>query len=348
MGKRFENNPIISKDDIEPSRSDWKIECVLNPGAFSFQGKTWLLLRVAERPDQKEGFISLPIYTEDGETRVVEFAVNDPSWNTSDPRKFKNGDGKTFLSTISHLRLMCSDDGIHFHEPTDIPPIIKSSGPYETFGIEDCRVTKLENRYHLTYTQVSENGVGVGHMVTDDWVNFKKHNMLFMPHNKDCALFEEKINGKYYALNRPSGLGGLGGNYIWISSSYDLKNWGDHKCVMKTRHGKWDSSRIGAGTSPIKTDEGWLEIYHGVDDNSRYCLGAVLLDLQDPSLVLARSEFPIIEPEAVYEKEGFFKNVIFTNGHIVKGDVVSIYYGAADEVICGATFSIKTILERIL
>jgi predicted GH43/DUF377 family glycosyl hydrolase len=347
MGKRFEENPIITKDDIKPSRPDWDIECVMNPGAFSFQGKKWLVLRVAERPHQKKGSVSLPIYTIDGETKVIEFDENDPNWDTSDPRKFKNGSG-TFLSTISHLRLMCSDDGIHFEEPTDVPSIIKSNGSYETFGIEDCRVTWLENRYHLTYTQVSENGVGVGHMITDDWVNFEKQDMLFLPHNKDCALFEEKINGKYYALNRPSGSGGLGGNYIWISSSQDLKNWGDHKCIVKTRQGMWDSSRIGAGTSPIKTKEGWLEIYHGVDDDSRYCLGALLLDLYDPSIVLARSEVPLIEPTAIYEKEGFFGNVIFTNGHIVEGDKISMYYGASDEVICGATFSVKSILESLL
>ncbi|GLR17138.1 glycosidase [Portibacter lacus] len=318
----------------------------MNPGVFAFENKIWLLIRVAERPIQKPGLVSLPIYTPEGKTNVIEFKEGDPNWDTSDPRKFENGSG-TYLSTISHLRLMCSDDGVHFRKPNHIPDIIKSSGPYETYGIEDCRVSFLEGKYHLTYTQVSESGVGVGLMKTDDWVNFEKNDMIFLPHNKDCALFEEKINGKYFAISRPSGVG-LGGNYMWISSSPDLIHWGNHICILKTRYGKWDSQRIGAGTSPIKTEHGWLEIYHGADEDSRYSLGAVLLDLEDPTIVIARSDAPLMEPTEAYEQEGFFNNVIFTNGHLVDGDKITMYYGASDEVICGATFSIKEILENIL
>ena len=102
------------------------------------------------------------------------------------------------------------------------------------------------------------------------------------------------------------------------------------------------------GASPIKTDIGWLELYHGADDNHRYCLGAVLLDLEDPSIVIARSTEPIFEPTAEYEKEGFFGNVVFTNGHVVDGDIITMYYGASDEVICAATLSIQSILSKIL
>ncbi|WP_235296368.1 glycoside hydrolase family 130 protein [Portibacter marinus] len=346
MEKRFTANPIITKADLEPSRSDWQIDCVMNPGAFTFDGKIWLLLRVAERPIQKKGKISLPIYTVDGDVHIIEFDENDSSWDTSDPRKFLH-DGSTYLSTISHLRLVCSEDGIHFDKPDDIPDILSSQGIYETYGIEDCRVSQIENQYYLTYTQVSELGVGVGMRTTKDWINFVKTDMIFLPHNKDCALFEETINGQYFALNRPSGVG-LGGNFIWLSSSPDLYHWGNHHCLMMTREGMWDSERVGAGTSPIKTEDGWLMIYHGADQDSRYCLGAALLDLNNPTKVIARSVKPLMEPEAPYEKEGFFKKVIFTNGHIVQGDRVTVYYGAADEVICGATFSIEEILESIL
>jgi predicted GH43/DUF377 family glycosyl hydrolase len=109
----------------------------------------------------------------------------------------------------------------------------------------------------------------------------------------------------------------------------------------------WDSARIGAGAAPIHTQEGWLAIYHGADRESRYCLGAVLLDLRDPSKVLARSQYPIMEPLADYEKSGFFGNVIFTNGHFVDGDNLTLYYGASDSVICGARFSIRKILATL-
>jgi predicted GH43/DUF377 family glycosyl hydrolase len=319
---------------------------VLNPGVFQFEGKTWLLLRVAERPVQKEGFISFPILQADGSMKILEFDKSDPALNLSDARMVGYKD-KIYLSTISHLRLVCSDDGIHFYEPQDFPTKLFGQGPLETFGIEDSRVSFMEGQYHLTYTQVSENGVGVGLMRTRDWRTFTREGMIIPPHNKDCALFEEKIGGKYYCLHRPSGIA-LGGNFIWIASSPDLLHWGEHHCILRTREGMWDSARVGAGAAPIKTKEGWLEIYHGADDKHRYSLGAVLLDLEHPNKVLARSHEPLFEPMATYELTGFFGNVVFTNGHLIKGDEITMYYGASDEVICGATLSIDRILSSML
>lgn len=104
---------------------------------------------------------------------------------------------------------------------------------------------------------------------------------------------------------------------------------------------------MGAGATPIKTAQGWLEIYHGADHQHRYCLGAVLLDLQNPAKVIARTEQPIMEPTEPYEQQGFFGSVVFTNGHVVNGDTLTIYYGAADECICGAKFSIREILNTL-
>ncbi len=132
---------------------------------------------------------------------------------------------------------------------------------------------------------------------------------------------------------------------MWIARSRDLEYWGKHECLAGPRKGKWDSARIGAGASPIKTEKGWLEIYHGANEDNTYCLGAMLLDLDDPTRVIARSEDPIMVPTTDYEKYGFFGKVVFTNGHLVDGDTVTVYYGASDEVICGAEFSIKGILE---
>jgi len=346
MGNRFAENPIILTKDITPSIDGMVVECVLNPGVFTFQDKIWLLLRVAERPKQKEGFISFPIINEKGDLEIKSFSESDPELDLSDARMV-GYKGKMYLSTLSHLRLVCSDDGIIFNEPSDIQTKIFGQGSLETFGIEDCRVSFLNDKYYLTFTQVSENGVGVGLMSTQNWVDFERHGMILAPHNKDCALFEEKIGGQYFCLHRPSGIG-LGGNFIWLASSPDLIHWGNHKCVMQTRADMWDCARIGAGTSPIKTNEGWLQIYHGADFDNRYCLGAVLFGLKDPSIVIARSYKPIFEPKEEYETNGFFGNVVFTNGHIVNGDKIHLYYGAADEVICGATFSIKNILSSLL
>ena len=306
-------------------------------------GRICMIIRVAERPEQKEGKISFPVY-EDNRFKVLEFDRNSPDIDLSDPRVI-NYKGQDYLTTLSYLRLVFSDDGVHFYEDSKYPPVF-GSGFYESFGIEDCRVATMDDGYCLTFTEVSPVAVGVGMMRTRDFRHFTHEGMIFPPHNKDCALFEEKIDGRYYALHRPSSPE-LGGNYMWIAESLDRIHWGRHKCVATTRKGFFDSARLGAGASPIRTDEGWLVIYHGADSSNRYCLGAMLLDLKDPSRVLARSSEPIMEPVAPYEQTGFFGNVVFTNGHIVDGDTVHIYYGASDEVICKADFSIKEILAML-
>lgn len=345
MVLRHLQNPLITTKDIRPSQDNWEVLSVLNPGVFQFDGKIWLLLRVAERPIQKEGFVSFPILNAIGKYEIKEYAITDEKLDLSDVRMVGYED-RMYLSTISHLRLVCSEDGISFYEPKDFPTKIFGCGPQETFGIEDCRVSYIGDRYYLTFTQVSEQGVGVGMMHTKDWQSFTREGMIIPPHNKDCALFEEKINNSHYCLHRPSGLG-LGGNFIWISSSPDLVHWGNHSCLIQTRKGMWDSARVGAGAAPIKTEKGWLAIYHGADDKHRYCLGAILMDINDPTKIIGRSEEPLMEPTTEYEINGFFGQVIFTNGHIVDGDTIHIYYGASDEVICQGTTGIGEVLESL-
>lgn len=344
IAKRFSQNPLLSPKDLQPSIDGLEITCLLNPGAFKFDNKTWMLIRVAERPTQKEGFISFPVLTGDGSIKIIEIEKTDPDLNAGDARVI-NYKGADYLTTLSHLRLVCSDDGINFYEPEGFPKLM-GEGKLEAFGVEDCRVSQIGETYFLTYTAVSENGVGVGLKTTYDWKNFQSHGIIIPPHNKDCAIFEEKINGLYYALHRPSSVE-IGGNYIWLTSSPDGIHWGNHKCIIKTRKDHWDSARVGAGAAPVKTAEGWLEIYHGANKEHQYCLGAFLLDLKDPSKVLARTEEPIMKPTEPYELSGFFGNVVFTNGHILHpdNDTLTVYYGASDEFVCGADFSIQQILS---
>lgn len=347
LAKRFPQNPLLSPGHLQPGMEGLEIACLLNPGVFEFEGKTWLIVRVAERPRQQDGIISFPVLDGKGGMQIMEIPSGSPDLDASDARVI-NYKGQDFLTTLSHLRLLCSDDGIHFHEPEGYPRLV-GQGALQTFGIEDCRVSRIEDQYYLTYTSVSENGVGVGMKTTRDWKVFTDHGMIIPPHNKDCAIFEEKINGKYYALHRPSSVD-LGGNYIWLASSPDGIHWGDHRCLLKTRTGHWDSKRVGAGAAPVKTAEGWLEIYHGANEAHQYCLGAVLLDINDPSRVIARSAEPIMQPLADYERTGFFGHVVFTNGHILHpdGDRITVYYGAADEHVCAADFSIQAILSQLI
>jgi predicted GH43/DUF377 family glycosyl hydrolase len=345
LAQRFPENPILKPADLRPSVEGMEVTCLLNPGVFRYQGKVWLIVRVAERPVQTPGKTSFPILSHDGKLEVLEFNSSDPRLDLSDPRVI-SFDGQDYLTTMSHLRLLSSEDGIHFAEPENGRPLM-GSGELETYGIEDCRVAQIGDTYYLTYTQVSSNGVGVGLRTTRNWVDFDHVGMIFAPHNKDCAIFDEQIGGKYYALHRPSSPE-LGGNYIWLAESPDLVHWGRHRCLAHSREGYWDGARVGAGAAPIRTEEGWLEIYHGATKKNRYCLGALLLDLKQPWRVLARSETPIMEPSAPYELEGFFGQVIFTNGHLVDGDRITMYYGAADSVICGAHLSISSILGSLV
>lgn len=342
LANRFKQNPLLTPDSISPSHPGLKVECLLNPGVFRFNGKICLLVRVAERPAQRPGRVSFPVI-ENGQMQILDFDENDPDLDVSDPREFKyKGDG--YLSTMSHLRLVNSEDGIHF---ADTGVSLFGEGDHEAFGIEDCRVATMDDGlFVLTYTAVSKNGYGVGLRTTRDWVNFDHHGMVISPANKDCAVFEEKIRDRYVCFNRPSGVI-VGGHYMWLSESPDLRYWGNHRCIARSRAGMWDSDRIGCGAAPIRTEQGWLEIYHGCDEKKRYCLGAMLLDTDDPFQVLARSEVPVMEPREDYERNGFFGQVVFTNGHIADGDELTLYYGASDSVICGARFSIKEMLTSL-
>jgi predicted GH43/DUF377 family glycosyl hydrolase len=344
IAKRFAENPLLSPADLQSRNEGLRIACLLNPGVFQYQDKTWLIVRVAERPEQKETTISFRILSETGATEIIEISKDDPALMATDERVI-NYKGIDYLTTLSHLRLLCSDDGIRFYEPEGYQSLV-GEGILQAFGIEDCRVTKLEDKYYLTFTAVSGNGVGVGLRTTTDWKHFQSHGMILPPHNKDCAIFEEKINGLYFALHRPSSVD-IGGNYIWLASSPDCFHWGNHTCIIKTRENCWDGARVGAGAAPIKTGKGWLEIYHGANHQHQYCLGAFLLDCNDPSKVIARTEEPIMIPSTTYELSGFFGNVVFTNGHVVDGDTLTIYYGASDEFVCGARFSIKEIFSLL-
>jgi beta-1,2-mannobiose phosphorylase / 1,2-beta-oligomannan phosphorylase len=345
LARRLSQNPLLRPLDLKPSRPDWLIECLLNPGVFRFGERIWLLVRVAERPPQPKDQVSWPVLSDTGEAEVLEVARNDPQLDLSDPRVLRYG-GVHYLTTLSHLRLLASKDGVSFSEVPQFDPL-HGLGPFERFGIEDCRVARIGGTYYLTYTAVSPSGVAVGLRSTSDWKHFQRHGLILPPHNKDCALFEEAINGSYFALHRPSSPE-IGGNYIWLAQSPDLTHWGQHACLCRTRPRLWDSARVGAGAAPIKTEQGWLVIYHGADARNRYCLGALLLDLQNPRRVLARSRDPIMEPLADYEQVGFFGQVVFTNGHVLDGDELTVYYGAADRVICGARFSVSEVLQRVL
>ena len=145
---------------------------------------------------------------------------------------------------------------------------------------------------------------------------------------------------------------GIGEPAIWIASSVDLMSWGSHRLVASAREGTWDDAKVGGGAVPFRVrannEDAWLAIYHGVTSSPlTYSLGALLLDARDPARVIARSREPILFPEAAYEREGFFGGVVFTCGLVAEGDLVRIYYGAADGVTAVADLSLAEILAAL-
>lgn len=344
IARRFEENPLFTPGRIKPGGDEVMVESVINPGVFRFKKKIWLLARVVERARQTAGWVNIATRP-DGDIEVIRFSHSDPELDWSDSRRIVHARTR-YPSTLSHLRLLCSDDGKDFHLAEDFEPILGDAGLGE-YGVLDCRVTEINEVYYLTYTMVSADGTGVGLIQTRDWRRLERKGMIFPPSNQHCAIFEEKIRDRYFALHCPGGSRDSAGNAIWIAESPDCVHWGHHTCVAKTREGMWDSARVGAGCSPVQTPQGWLAIYHGVNDQNRCCLGALLLDLSEPSRVIARSAAPFMEPTEPYES-GANGSGVFTNGHLVNGDKLQLYYGAGAQVICGAEFSIKEILGSLV
>ena len=247
---------------------------------------------------------------------------------------------------IETQNLAVSKDGIHFE--VDEHPAIFPLAEEESWGMEDPRITKIDDRYYINYTSVTENGAGTSLISTKDFCTFERHGIIFAPENKDVTIFPQKINGKYIAFNRPVP-SGIGNPQMWIAKSPDLIHWGEqrHFCGISSDTESWDDGRIGGGAVPFLTDKGWVKIYHAADRNDRYCLGAFLLDEKDPSIVLAKTKDPILEPQEKYETNGFFGNVVFSCGCLVNDNKVIIYYGAADDKICRADFELDDLFAAM-
>lgn len=342
---RCPNNPVIKPEDVKPSSGDFEVVGVFNPGVARFKDEIILLLRVAERPISPKPDIVLAAFYDAAEGGIVfkEFSKSEPQNDFSDPRLIVQPT-QTFLTSLSHLRLARSSDGVDF-EIDDAPTIVPEND-YEAFGLEDPRITLIDGTYYITYVAVSALGVTTCLMSTKDFKSFRRHGAIFCPDNKDVAIFSGKIGSSFYALHRPaSSL--FKKNQIWLAESCDLTCWGNHRVSLETRPGMWDEKRIGASAVPFEIEQGWLEIYHGADRNNRYCLGAALLDKGKPWKVIARSQNPILQPEADYEIEGFFGNVVFSCGLLCEGQKLKVYYGVADTAVCLAELPLQDVLDNL-
>lgn len=347
--RRAPENPILTPAMVQPSRPDLDVVGVFNPGVIRHDGEVLLLLRVAEAPRGEAGEVVAPVYNADtGQLDTRRWSRDADGVDTSDPR-IVVADGRTWLTSISHLRVARSKDGVHFE--VGARPALSAATEYESFGMEDPRITLLDGTYWINYTAVSAYGIATALASTRDFRTFDRHGIIFPPPNRDVTIFPEKIGGLYFALHRPMP-DGIGQHAIWAASSPDLMSWGNHRFVAGASDRGWDSSKIGGGAVPFRVrtagHDGWLAVYHGVSGSPpAYSLGALLLDPDDPALVIARSREPILAPEAEYERKGFFGGVVFTCGLLAEDDIVRLYYGAADGVTAVADLSLDEILAGL-
>ena len=307
--KRSSNNPILRSI---PEHS-WEKKNVFNPAAFYADGKVHIVYRAM---------------AEDG-TSVLGYATSK--------------DGITIDERLS--------------EPIYIPRAgfekKKEGSGYS--GCEDPRITIINNILYMCYTafdgkhppRVALTSIPLKSFLDRKW-DWRKPVLISAPglDDKDAAIFPEKINGKYLIFHRI-------GDDIDIamvdSLDFDGHTWIEERRWLKQRREYWDNRKVGIAGPPLKTSRGWILLYHGVSKNDGvYRVGAVLLDLKDPTKIIGRTEDPLFEPEADYEKEGEVPNVVFPCGNVIIKDKIYIYYGGADRVIGVATIKINDLLNLLL
>lgn len=330
--KKYEGNPILSPNP----ENEWESLVTCNPAAWYEDGTFYLFYRAA---------------------------AND------------------YDHTIQ-IGLATSKDGFHFERASKQPFMAYIPNNYDG-GLEDPRVCKIEDAYYMTYAyrpylpgrywervtdavkdmgcpttapkRFCDNLSGTGLAFSNDLKSFKRCGCITQTNldNRDVILFPEKINGKYVRLERPMLREGVGMDgqapAIWMNFSDDLLTWSnDHLRVLARPEGNgWQSKKIGGSTPPLKTEKGWLVLYHGVGDDGLYRVGVMLLDLNDPTRILSKPDGFIMEPEYDYETKGFYSGCVFPTGNVIVDDTLYVYYGAGD-IHCGvATCKMSEMMDYL-
>jgi predicted GH43/DUF377 family glycosyl hydrolase len=255
---------------------------------------------------------------------------------------------------ISRIGYASSYDGFHITERLS-KPILKPLSDIEAYGCEDPRMVRIRDRIYITYSaygksssqgksekaiyshsgvQIVMTSISVKNFLSKNWKWSKRNYILPGVDDKGAVIIPQKFNGKYIMYHRIP-------PHIWYAYSDDLINWYDHNILMKPQRLDWEFFKIGTGATPIKTEKGWLIIYHAASKKLVYRLGFAFADLKDPTKIIYRSPTPILEPAEEFETQGNVANVVFTCGAVLLGDEVFVYYGGADTVICVATAKLK-------
>lgn len=332
--KKYENNPVLSPNPA----NNWENLVVCNPGVWYEDGTFYMLYRAAG----------------DDENHIIRFG------------------------------LATSKDGFNFNRTSNLPAFGPSEDGPDSGCVEDARIVKFDDYFYVTYAFrpfhpgqywkfahdevltwdhgknapcfLQKNMANTALAMTKDFKNWIRLGRITQSNidDRDVILFPEKINGKFAMLHRPKEWVGpkWGPEFpaIWLRYSDDLLNWEEPShLLMQGIKGGWEE-KIGGSTPPLKTDNGWLVLYHGVENggNGYYSVGAVLLDLNDPTKIIGRTLEPLMWPEFDYELEGFYKGCVFPTGNVIIGDTLYVYYGGADKYVGVATCSVNDLVGHLL
>ena len=260
------------------------------------------------------------------------------------------------LRGISHLTVARSANGVDGWAIEPEPLLVAAGASTEQWGFEDARVVFVSelDRWVITCTAYGPAGPAVFLATTEDFTTVERHGIVRQPEDKNAALLPHRIDGKWILFHRPKTEYGGGHGEILLSRSPDLHSWSAPEQVLQPRRGAWwDSVRIGIGPPPLRTEHGWLIIYHGVKETvagTLYRVGIALTDLEQPTRLLRRLPQWVLAPLAPYEREGDVPNTVFPCGlvHDTETGEVRLYYGAADTSICLATARLDDLLEAVL
>lgn len=333
--KKFEGNPILSPLET----NDWESLVTCNPGVIYDNGTFYMLYRAAGNDTEHVIRLGLAI-SKDGFhfERVSGQPVFSPSEDgpdsgcVEDPRIVKYG--KEFYITYAYRPY--------------------APGQYWKFGHDEILLPECDEHAPLALRKSLGN---TGLAMTTDFRKFRRLGRLTSPvlDDRDVILFPEKVQGKYVMLHRPKEYIGekYGVKYpsIWMKFSDDLLCWEDKKShlLLTGRDNSWEE-KIGGSTPPVRTDKGWLMLYHGVESGGLgyYRVGAMLLDSNDPTRIIGKTPLPILEPETEFETKGYYNGCVFPTGNVIVGNTLFVYYGAADKYVCTATCQVDELINYLL
>ncbi len=259
------------------------------------------------------------------------------------------------LDWVSRIGYAVSEDGIHWNRMRE--PVFEPANADESRGVEDPRITRIDGIFYMTYTAYGSTYYGEGEspyqgggilpMIASsrNLITWERIGPIVRGEdNKDHVLFPRHIGDQFIALHRRR-------PHVWLAKSQDLVVWPEEEMapVFGPRPGiGWDSAKVGANGPPIETEQGWLMIYHGTDEDNTYRFGVCLLDLEDPTQVIRRPKEPLFWPEELWELKGDVPRVVFSNANPVVDGMVHVYYGGGDHVIGLATCPLTELLDYAL